>query len=255
MLPSSQRLGKIAFLDVAKILLDNEMENSLSFRCYLFSKPYEPPTCGPSSITDPTKSPTSSTSKLATVKQAAAIMMSEHSSFLELTIKEASGGPGLGIFLMVMVAALNEKVDGWSFRADMEYEVLVNSYQGQNPASDAAVAAIATTRGDKKHTPIILFEYKPSVHSSFTNVDHLMEVLIQSFYCMTYHKVDSILHCLTDLTVWHYFKFKKNDQHLEIEWFRTIIDEWSTDPRSKEAGPNFDVHLDFIVPVVLTQLH
>ena len=32
-----------------------------------------------------------------------------------LTVKEASGGPGLGIFLMVMVAALDEKVDGWSF--------------------------------------------------------------------------------------------------------------------------------------------
>ena len=229
------------------------MPSALSFRRYLFSKPYEPPTSGPSSITDPTKSPTSSTSKHATVKQAAAIMMSEHSSFMELMIKEASGGPGLGIFLMVMVAALDEKVDGWSFCADMEYEVLINSCQGQNSATDAAVAAIATARGDKKHTPIILFEYKPAVYHLFAHHDYLMEVLIQAFYCMTYHKVDSILHCLTDLTAWHYFKFKKNYQHLEVEWFHTIFD--STGPRPKVAVPNFDVHLDFIVPVVLTQLH
>ena len=61
-----------------------------------------------------------------------------------------------------------------------------------------------------------------------------MEVLIQAFYSVFHHNVDSIVHCLTDLTVWHYCKFLRRDEHLDIEWSHTIIDTWHPRPTVKK---------------------
>ena len=92
-----------------------------------------------------------------------------------------------------------------------------------------------TTVIEEKALPVILFKYKPVVdsRSDTVNQDHLMEVLIKAFHCMFHCNVDSNVHCLTDLIVWHYFKFLRRDEHLDTEWSHTIIDTWHSRPTVK----------------------
>jgi hypothetical protein len=72
----------------------------------------------------------------------------------------------------------------------------------------------------------MLFEYKPVVdlRPDAVNQGNIMEVLIQVFYCLSQRNVHSIVHCLTDLTAWHYFKFLRRDKCQGIEWSHTIAD-------------------------------
>lgn len=36
-----------------------------------------------------------------------------------------------------------------------------------------------------------------------------MEVLLQGYYCLNQHKVDTVIQCLTDLDKWYYFRLHK----------------------------------------------
>ena len=50
-----------------------------------------------------------------------------------------------------------------------------------------------------------------------------MEMLVQGYYCLKFHKVPTCLHCLTDLRVWHIYKLCMTGADiLEIKWFKTF---------------------------------
>ena len=71
-----------------------------------------------------------------------------------------------------------------------------------------------------------MYEYKPIVHPDPYGVDvqALMEMLLQAHYCLRAYGIPVILHCLTDLLVWHYFKLSLNSttSKLTIEWWYNI---------------------------------
>ena len=112
--------------------------------------------------------------------------------------------------------------------------------QGANPASDGAVVAVLS-QAHHRYKPIMLFEDKAVVDPRPEAVAEraILEALIQSLYCFHYHNVTSILHCLTDLKMWHYFKLKENGAaHPVIEWYNTI------------GTINIETHLNFVQAVV-----
>ncbi len=98
----------------------------------------------------------------------------------------------------------------------MEFDVVT-----VKPACDGAIVAVIS---DDK-VPIILNEYKPVVDLRWDFVErhHLMEVLIQGYYCLYQHKVPTIIHCLTDLSQWYYFKVKPCK--LKIAWYNSISEK------------------------------
>ncbi len=111
------------------------------------------------------------------------------------------------------------------FQVDMEFTVVVDTIKpGQKPATDTAVCVV-TTHLTK---PVILFEYKPVVdlRPKHVNRDHLMEVLIQGFYCLIQYRVRAVIQCLTDLNQWYYFRLERvfggKKVHIKYSWYKSF---------------------------------
>ena len=103
---------------------------------------------------------------------------------------------------------------------DMEFPVVLHTRKrGQKQSCDSAISAITSV-----NIPVILYEYKPSVHPAplIVNSDHLMELFLQGCYCLWEYDLQSIVHCLTDLNSWHYFKLKKEDGKVGCQWCHSI---------------------------------
>ena len=71
-----------------------------------------------------------------------------------------------------------------------------------------------------------MYEYKPVVHQDPFRVDLLamLEMLLQAHYRMRFYKIPVMLHCLTDLITWHYFKtsLNRSTSKFTIEWWHRI---------------------------------
>ena len=128
--------------------------------------------------------------------------------FLHFRIKEASGIPLFGTTLLAFAKLLSG--EGTLYKVDMEFPVVLHTRKrGQKPSScDGTISAVASP---SLNHPVILYEYKPTVHPDplIVNPDHLMELFLQGCYCLWQYKLQSIVHCLTDLNSWHYLKLKK----------------------------------------------
>ena len=118
-------------------------------------------------------------------------------AMLSLHDKEACGAPILGSFVTYLAIELRKTIPNRAFKADMEFALVVDKVNpGVKPASDAAVVAI-TSKSTRK--PILLYEYKPVVDMRIDHVSshHIMEVLIQAYYCLYQRKVPTFLHSYT----------------------------------------------------------
>ena len=125
----------------------------------------------------------------------------------EFREREACGLPLL-LFTIGLVEGLERLERSWCLYATMEFPVVVDKLKpGVKPACDAAVVAIV----DGNEKPVVLFDYKPTVHPRKEVLvrQDLMEVLIQGYYSLYQHGVSSIVHCLTDLEQFDYFKMEK----------------------------------------------
>ena len=103
---------------------------------------------------------------------------------------------------MVLVLAKELTIPNGCLLSDMEFAFITEKLKsGVKPACDGAVVALIN---DAKK-PIM---YKPVVDPrlDFVEHHHLMEVLIQGYYCLYQHKVPTFIHCLTDLSQWYYLK-------------------------------------------------
>ena len=53
-----------------------------------------------------------------------------------------------------------------------------------------------------------------------------MEVLIQSFYCLSQHRVSTVIHCLTKLQQWYYFRVDQvGSAKLKYKWYNSFHDK------------------------------
>ena len=154
------------------------------------------------------------------------IPMPSTRSMMHFRKKEACGTPSLAC--LVAFAERLSKSPEFMLRVDMEFPVLVDKLKtGQKPACDGALCALTLCGRDPLPKPLILYEYKPIVdpRCEAVNEDHLMEVLLQGYYCLRQYKLPTIIHCLTDLYQWYYFKLVLDGDKIECKWYREFISE------------------------------
>ena len=72
--------------------------------------------------------------------------------------------------------------------------------------------------------PLALHEYKPTVDTRLLSVNpnQLMEVVLQGYYCLCQYKLNSIIHWLTDLQQWYYFRLSCERSKMRCTWYTTF---------------------------------
>ena len=154
---------------------------------------------------------------------------------INVHVEEAAGYTMLGNYAVhfseILSEELSEVMMYWN-----QMMTANNKKRGQNPTSDTAIIMLLKSSAtfDPKKIPVVVYKYKPVVHSDPEVVNHydLMEVLLQASYCLRFYDVPQIIHCLTDLSRWHYFKVKRStSDKLNIEWWHLIL---HTFPLNKE---------------------
>ena len=157
--------------------------------------------------------------------------------------KEACGYPLLGVFLTQLAQELTLAFQNTLVSADMQFVLVTHKLEpGTKPACDGAVSAIVVHEGNPKK-PLILYEYKPVVdpRTQFVHRNDLLEVLLQGYYCLFQHNRPTVLHCLTDLSQWFYFKLEKvKPGKMQIAWYKAF----------SEQQLSFDAQLTFLKPVL-----
>ena len=164
------------------------------------------------------------------------------SEMLELTRVESSGIPLLGCSLSTISKVLNTIANASPYQVVMEFPVVKTASSGKNPSTDAAVVATI-----KNGYPVLLCEYKPVVNLIPERIvsGDFIEMLVQVYYCMKSYSLRTCPHCLTDLQVWHYYKFSKCADMLKIEWVKSFKYE-NFVPTQMELKEHFDFVIDAV---------
>lgn len=140
---------------------------------------------------------------------------------LYIRSKEASGYAILGIFSEFVREMMHKKYPSLSFKIEPEFRVC----EGKQYASDQCLMQLLTVTEDNK--VLVLWEYKPRVPASLDDITgwHLSETLLQAYYMRKKHSYP-VLHCLTDLTDFHYFFIEDNRQRtLKIVQYAYLCSE------------------------------
>ena len=117
-------------------------------------------------------------------------------NILSMGSSEPCGVPLLGHSSVILCDLLNKASSTKNFAIRMEYSVVTTALPGKNPSADAAVLSVVSN-----NQPLLLYEYKPvvDVRRLSVNAQHLLELLIQGFYCLRNKGITKLLYCLTDL--------------------------------------------------------
>ena len=129
------------------------------------------------------------------------------------------------------------------FKYQAQFQVADNGKPGPNPSTDCALLLLV---GSSQLVPTVMYEYKPTVHSDKMRVDSiaLLEMLLQAHYCMRFYNTTVVLHCLTDLRTWFYFKTTLNSGgKLNVRW-------WHQFESAAETEEELVEHSKFIVSEV-----
>ena len=157
--------------------------------------------------------------------------------------KEANGTPLLGLFTLYLANELAENI-GEVFKLDMQFPVITEKVKpGAKPACDGATCAIVILNEKDTLLPVILYEYKPKVdpRTNFVDHHHLVEMVIQGYYCLHQYKTRTIIQCLTDLFQFYYFKVDvANQGKVKFTWYKRIC----------ENSLNVESHLNFLLPTI-----
>ena len=140
---------------------------------------------------------------------------------MHLKIKEASGTTLLGNFMFCVSDALKTLCPTHTFKIDHQFHVCNTKSYTADSALLSALLVSSQKLGSRKRrvVPCFVVEYKPRVSQDLADQEpcHLSEVFLQAYYVCKMHK-HPILHCLTDLSDFHYFLVKESERgNLEIE--------------------------------------
>ena len=131
------------------------------------------------------------------------------------------------------------------FKYVNQFRVTKTSKSGPPPQTDSAVALVLAKGGC---TPRILYECKTTIPHYPTQIPDgdLIEVLLQGYYCLKYYKLNRLMVCLTDLTVWHYMLIENSGEKIKI----THHDQWiGLTATSTFDGDTLLKHSKFIIEV------
>ena len=218
-------------IDVASCIIDAHPGISLPPREKLtavFSKEYQPDSQQP----DLTKYD-------ETLKTTTDLINTHRKQTFKLADEEAAGYTILGKYAVCFSQILSDELS----RLVMYWNQMVAAKRGQNPTADTAIIMLLESSGSlgAETIPVVVYEYKPVVDPQFEmlNEKDLVEALLQASYCLRYYKISQMIHCLTDLRRWHYFKVKtSSDNMMNIEWWHLIDHTFplSVDIFTKHAG-------------------
>ena len=162
-----------------------------------------------------------------TLKTRADLINKHKQKTYNVTIEEAAGYTMLGNYAVTFSEILSEELS----KVMMYYNQMIaanNKKQGHNPTSDTAIIMLLEESGVASLAPmvkpVVVYEYKPIVHLDPARVNNcdLVEALLRAYYCLRFYKVSQMIHCLTDLLTWHYFKVNTSADKLNIEWWHRI---------------------------------
>ena len=134
---------------------------------------------------------------------------------MHLKTKKASGTALLGNFMLCVSDALRTLCPTSTFKIDHQFNV----YKAKTYTGDSALLSALLVSSRRRVVPCFVVQYKPRVALDLDDQDpfHLSEVFLQAYYLRKMHK-HPILHCLTDLSDFHYFLVKESERgNLEIE--------------------------------------
>ena len=88
---------------------------------------------------------------------------------------------------------------------------LLEEFDSEKDSSPVAI-------NDSMSMPVLIIEYKPAVHERLDKVEtgQLTEVFIRAHYLQHGYGNREVLHLLTDLEKFHYFRVKKFSGHLRV---------------------------------------
>ena len=152
---------------------------------------------------------------------------------IDLSTKEASGRTLMGFVLLELTSAIQKQESRLELNVDHEYSLFHTRRSGPDYAADVAVIVVNIVSTafislllfidlfifpqDEIRRPVILYEYKPQVPLSHKDIDlsHICEIF---YYCVKHFT--PVLHCLTDLSDWHYFmlEYDEAEDPLKIRW-------------------------------------
>ena len=218
--PPSSRLEPDSFIEVLRAIFQESIATEIASERDIYNCMFVEPNTSTSQATPP--SPTSQATQQPPILK---LLQSEFlANMTRLHEKEACGVPLLGAFVTHLAGELTRTTSGnVFFSSDMEFPVV--KHKLKPGACDGAIRAVVHVRVQRKENPILLFEYKPVVDPRLQSVErhHLMELLIQGYYCLHQHTVPTLIHCLTDLSQWYYFKLDKATPcKLKVAWYRSI---------------------------------
>ena len=206
------KLKRKEVLSVAECILEAKLHQAMDLRDYVFGK----------SLTAFREQTLTNTYDMTAVTT----MVNHHKTMtMHVTEEEAAGYAMLAIYAVHFATVLSGELKK-DFKYYSQFQVADNLRAGQNPTTDTAIIMLATSQ---QCIPTVMYEYKPTVHTDPSRVDvlALMEVFLQAYYCIRYYKIQVVLHCLTDLKTWHYFKIalNKKTSRLNIAWSHRIEQE------------------------------
>lgn len=144
---------------------------------------------------------------------------------LHVHLKEASGYAMLGNFAILMRAFMMKHHPNFTFWIDLQFSVC----SGKQYCSDQAIILAAQkVEEDQRKFSVVVWEYKPRVSGDLMDCQpwHLSETMLQAYY-LKKESVRPYLHCLTDLTDFHYFVIEDGKSSfleiLQYDYYRTNL--------------------------------
>ena len=161
---------------------------------------------------------------------------------VDLAYKEASGRSLLGLIISELVCTLKKQDSRFFLKLDHEYRIIATGKSGPDYAANVAAIFIDKVSTafislllsfclffpqKGKRIPIVLYEYKPQVPLSYKDIYsyYICEMMIQAYYCVKTFR--HVIHCLTDMSEWHYLKIEYNQvqDSLNIIWTHSFMAE------------------------------
>ncbi len=152
------------------------------------------------------------------LKELKALLDYHTSTTLHLFNEEAASYTTLGNLCVHFASALHREFRS-TYKYCNQFKVTTNAKQGPPPRSDSCVVLV-----DSKSIPRFLYECKISLQHTIMQLNdkHLIEVLLQGYYCLQHYEVERMLICLTDLVEWHYFLIEESNEKMKITHHKLI---------------------------------
>ncbi len=158
---------------------------------------------------------------------------------LFLQQQKAASYPSLALWCIYITRTLSNQFRDNTYKYGNQFSVVRTSKRGPPAQTDSCVVLIGST------VPRFLYECKPQLSPNVEQLSskHIIEVLLQGYYCVKHYKVSKMFVCLTDLADWHYMRIELKDSKIAITGYKHIAGI----NKKKISTTSLTLHTQFIV--------